>query len=396
MDPKNLSSRKITNRLPSREGNPGNNTISINSTQDNFFRKSGKGFNSMSSLNRSDNCGFIKSDLFQIQDLINEFSHLIKMFKISSKSSSLTKKLSEIEESKDIKILIEKLTEDAGNIEKTSKIYNCSSNSELIQKLSLDVFYLDLLVRKINDYFVILHLQSGGEEDILGETHSKFYWIKIVVEKLLEKLDKSQTQTLNNNITGKEDFSCPDCKKDKNIKYTAISPTSSYMDEETLNMILDCSDLGDFNKTFRDSDNKFINHIQKIINEFVIKLNTNYSELVFKYTSQKHENNLQIDGFLTQKLLIEKIIHEKEKEYEKVKFDLDVIKIKNKELENNIKNLEQSFLNSQEELKKLKEVKIEKENSMKTAEVQILNSPENQTNDSDKTIMKFIEESMKI
>ena len=52
------------------------------------------------------------------------------------------------------------------------------------------------------------------EEDILGETHSKFYWIKIVVEKLLEKLDKSQT--LNNNITGKEDFSCPDCKKDKN------------------------------------------------------------------------------------------------------------------------------------------------------------------------------------
>jgi hypothetical protein len=383
MDPKNLSTRKITNRLPSREGNPSNpNTISL-STQDNFFRKSGKGFNSMSSLNRSDNCGFIKSDLFQIQDLINEFSHLIKMFKLSSKSSLLSKKLSEIEENKDIKFLIEKLTDDASNIERTSTLYNCTSNSDLIKKLSLDVFYLDLLVRKINEYFVILHLQSGGEEDLFGETHSKFYLIKIVVEKLIEK---SQEQTSNVNVSNcnKQDFNCPNCK---------IKANSTSGEEENLNLVLNCSNLSDFMKVFKDSENKIIKHMNTMINEFVNKLNLNYSELIGKYTSQKHENNLQLDGFLTQKLLIEKIILDKDKENEKIKLDLELIKNKNKEMENNIKNIDQNLYNSKEELKKLKEFQMEQDkNSSKNVNVQVVNNPGN-SEDSSKTIMKLIEES---
>ena len=65
----------------------------------------------------------LKSDLIQIQDLINNNSSDIKMYKLLSKSPGLTKKLTEIEENKNIKVSIDKMAEDSKNIDKISKIY---------------------------------------------------------------------------------------------------------------------------------------------------------------------------------------------------------------------------------------------------------------------------------
>ena len=47
----------------------------------------------------------LKSDLFLIQDMINQNASDIKMYKLLSKTPGLTKKLSEIEESNSIIIL---------------------------------------------------------------------------------------------------------------------------------------------------------------------------------------------------------------------------------------------------------------------------------------------------
>ena len=113
----------------------------------------------------------LKSDLIQIQDMINSNSGDIKMYKILSKTPGLTKKLTEIEEIKSINNYIEKINEDSRNIDKILKIYNCKQQ-ELIQKLYLELSYNELLLKKIYDYFVLMKLKLY-KDDTYQETLSK-------------------------------------------------------------------------------------------------------------------------------------------------------------------------------------------------------------------------------
>jgi len=113
----------------------------------------------------------LKSDLIQIQDMINSNSGDIKMYKILSKTPGLTKKLTEIEEIKSINNYIDKINEDSRNIDKILKIYNCKQQ-ELIQKLYLELSYNELLIKKINDYFVLMKLKLY-KDDTYQETLSK-------------------------------------------------------------------------------------------------------------------------------------------------------------------------------------------------------------------------------
>ena len=125
----------------------------------------------------------LKSDLIQIQDMINSNSGDIKMYKILNKSPGLSKKLTEIEQSKDINHYIERINEDSKNINKISKIYNCQ-NEELIQKLYRELSYNELLLKKINDFFILMKLKIY-KDDTYQETLSKIITINSFIERAL-------------------------------------------------------------------------------------------------------------------------------------------------------------------------------------------------------------------
>lgn len=162
-------------------------------TGDNFHKRIGTGKKSILSKNNSfynqenKNESFptliqmLKSDLIQIQDMISQNSSDIKMYKLLSKSPGLTKKLSEIEDSKSINNLLEKILEDSNNIVYISKIYNCKGN-ELIQKLFLELNYNELLLKKIYDYFILMKLKLY-KEDTYQETLSKIIPIQIFMDE---------------------------------------------------------------------------------------------------------------------------------------------------------------------------------------------------------------------
>ena len=86
----------------------------------------------------------LKSDLVIIQEMINSNSDNIKMYKLLSKSPGLTKKLSEIEESKIVSVFIDKILERSKDIEKIHKIYGTKNANECIQKLFLECGLNDL------------------------------------------------------------------------------------------------------------------------------------------------------------------------------------------------------------------------------------------------------------
>ena len=125
----------------------------------------------------------LKSDLIQIQDMINSNSGDIKMYKILNKSPGLSKKLTEIEENKTINIHIDKINEDSRNINKISKIYNCKED-ELIQKLYRELCYNELLLKKINDFFILMKLKIY-RDDTYQETLSKIITLNSFVEHAL-------------------------------------------------------------------------------------------------------------------------------------------------------------------------------------------------------------------
>ena len=161
-------------------------------TGDNFLKRSGKGHLNASltgssfylSQNKVDSfptlIQMLKSDLLKIQDMISSNSSDIKMYKLLSKTPGLTKKLSEIEESKNINI--EKINESAKNIDKISKIYGTKNLQELVSKLFLELTYNEQILKKLNDYFILMKLKLY-KDDTYQENLSKIISVQTFMEK---------------------------------------------------------------------------------------------------------------------------------------------------------------------------------------------------------------------
>ena len=161
-------------------------------TGDNFLKRSGKGHLNASltgssfylSQNKVDSyptlIQMLKRDLIKIQDMISSNSSDIKMYKLLSKTPGLTKKLSEIEESKNINI--EKINENSKNIDKITKIYGTKNLQELVSKLFLELTYNEQILKKLNDYFILMKLKLY-KDDKYQENLGKIISVQSFMEK---------------------------------------------------------------------------------------------------------------------------------------------------------------------------------------------------------------------
>ena len=161
-------------------------------TGENFLKRSGKGHLNASLTGSSFYLSeskvesyptliqILKSDLMKIQDMIKYNSSDIKMYKLLSKSPGLTKKLTEIEENKIFNI--EKLTENSKSIDRIGKIYGTKNLQELVSKLFLELTYNEQLLKKLNDYFILMKLKLY-KDDTYQENLSKILSVQQFMEK---------------------------------------------------------------------------------------------------------------------------------------------------------------------------------------------------------------------
>ena len=161
-------------------------------TGENFLKRSGKGHLNASLTGSSFYLSeskvdtyptliqMLKSDLIKIQDMIKYNSSDIKMYKLLSKTPGLTKKLSEIEENKNLNI--EKISESSKNIDKISKIYGTKNLQELVSKLFMELTFNEQILKKINDYFILMKLKLY-KDDTYQENLSKILSIQTFMEK---------------------------------------------------------------------------------------------------------------------------------------------------------------------------------------------------------------------
>lgn len=306
-------------------------------SQENFFRKSQKNF----SLSKSEAYGTIiqimKTDIFQIQEMINEFSYITKMFKLSSRNIFTSKKINEIDENRDVKTLIDKINEDASTPEKLGRTYSCANANELVMKMGVELNLYETFIKKINELFFILNLKFNGEENSMKlsqESFSKFCVIKLAIEKMMEK---SQTTYINDTDTSMNsslmNTSQNNFKSNNNVGDNYTNATANnILENETRNKIDEyekiklANNLNDLLNldTKREKDGNvelLIKHLCTILRDFLGKLSLGFSDLLSKYSNKKEtgnnlintNSNISMENLFSQKLLLEKLLMEKDK-----------------------------------------------------------------------------------
>ena len=313
----------------------------------------------------------LKSDLFQIQDMINSNSKNIKMFKLLSKSPGLSKKLSEIELGTGISIgaHLEKINDTSQKYEKILKIYGCKDSKQLIQKIFVELNLYELLLGKIHDFFILMKL-SLHKDDTYQESLSKIIHMKEFIDKTVDKFNKEN----NKEKVIKNDYSSM-----KNIIYK-IKSFADLMN----------SKINDDEKNIKD----IIDYIIKLVNDFFKEKNKNVFDLIDK--ADFNENKTEIEKFekiwdeLVNKIKIYKSDNDKIKEQnenlikrieELENQNLDIINLK-AQFEEEKNKLSQEIENSESKYKDLENEynKIKLENNQLISELNILKENMEQNN----------------
>lgn len=313
----------------------------------------------------------LKSDLFQIQDMINSNSKNIKMFKLLSKSPGLSKKLSEIELGTGISIgaHIEKINDTSQKYEKILKIYGCKDSKQLIQKIFVELNLYELLLGKIHDFFILMKI-SLHKDDTYQESLSKIIHMKEFIEKTVDKFNKEN----NKEKVIKNDYSSM-----KNILYK-IKSFADLMN----------SKINDDDKNIKD----IVDYIIKLVNDFFKEKNKNVFDLIDN--ADFNENMTEIEKFekiwdeLVNKIKIYKSDNDKIKEQnenlikrieELENQNLDIINLK-AQFEEEKNKLSQEIENSESKYKDLENEynKIKLENNQLISELNILKENMEQNN----------------
>ena len=296
----------------------------------------------------------LKSDLFQIQDMINSNSKDIKMFKLLSKTPGLSKKLSEIEQSQPVGDMIEKINDTSQKYEKIFKIYGCNDSKQLVQKIYFESNLYELLLGKIHDLFILMKL-SLHKDDTYPDSLSKIIHMKDFIEKTVDKFNNA-----NNN--------------EKIIKNDNSNIKNFLRKLKSLSELINTK-INDEDKNIKD----IIDYIIKLINKFFKIKNKNVLDLI--------DINANLEENLSESAKFEKI------------WDELINKIKNYKLENsNIKEENENLIKKIEELENqnsdiinLKSQFEEEKNKL----LQEIENSENKYKELENEYIKFKEENIK-
>ncbi len=346
----------------------------------------------------------LKSDLFQIQDMINSNSKNIKMFKLLSKSPGLSKKLSEIELGTGIAIgaHLEKINDTSQKYEKILKIYGCKDSKQLIQKIFVELNLYELLLGKIHDFFILMKL-SLHKDDTYQESLSKIIHMKEFIEKTVDKLNnennkekviKNDYSSMKNIIYKIKSFADLMNSKinddDKNIKDIVdyiIKLVNDFFKEKNKN-VFDLIDNADFNENMTECE-KFEKIWDELVNKIKIYKSDNdkikeQNENLIKRIEELENQNLDIINlkaqFEEEKNKLSQEIENSESKYKDLENEYNKIKLENNQLisELNIlkENMEQNNYALSDELNQKNEkiITLEKSNSDLTKTISELNS----------------------
>jgi len=191
--------------------------------------------------------------------------------------------------------------------------------------MALELNYYELFIKKFNDFAFLINLKMNTDlgDNSYQDTFSKFFLIKTVIEKMLDKINENNTSSINNSFSGYVDNSHTE-------KRGSITSESILGDLKVLEM-------NHIDQFFNyDSDNKVVQHIKQLLINSYDKISQDLESMGDKHKTeidklpsklyQNHEKIIQWD------LFIGKLLYDKDKKIERLNKQVA-------ELETYIKNI---------------------------------------------------------
>jgi len=198
------------------------------------------------------------------------------------------------------------------------QIYKCEKESDLIGKLSHAITFYEIFINKLNDFSFVLSLRffnDLNDSKLYQDTHSKLFYIRNVIEKLLERYKDS----------GEE----KSVLLDDSLMFADNVTHINNLNHNHEAKIMECSNVFDFLNL--DSESSLINHIKLLINNNLNEVKKDFEDLVGNYGDANDLKSISghnyKEVFIKEKLVLGKIICDKVNE-------IDELKKKSLELEN--------------------------------------------------------------
>ena len=124
----------------------------------------------------------LKTDLCAMQDVISDdYKHLMAYkLNITSMPANLRKRLTDVENSSDVALIIEKIGKDSIDVEKLKRIYNIQTEAELLRRIANECLLYELFIKKIDQLLLLKILKQA--DNLKQDSISKFASIKQFLE----------------------------------------------------------------------------------------------------------------------------------------------------------------------------------------------------------------------
>ncbi len=189
------------------------------------------------------------------------------------------------------------ISADSFDISTLKEIYNCDTESELIGKLTHTLFYHDMFLLKLNDLAFILSLRFNRDLNNTNnyqDTHSRLFYIKSLVEQLLNKIKVVDDEEEEKNLSDRSLHSDEDNKSQNHI--------DSIIESE----IMQCKDIFEFLEL--PCENTMINQIKVLINHNLNAIKAEFSDLISRHGGILDKKSITShqykDVFIKEKLVL--------------------------------------------------------------------------------------------
>lgn len=257
-------------------------SVDLNTSQTSFFNQS-KQTSFENYLN------VMKSDIHLLQEQINQESHILSFMSITL-SGTTKKKAKEIEEGKreGIKSSLDRINQEVQNQKVLQSTYSTTSKTEIIKKMYQEVLYYDLLLKKLNEYFLISFVSLRQDESI-KDSISNVSLLLATVEKMKEKLaayEKKENDLIpiNKEILqkNKED----ELKEIKDLKESNYFDTKNFKKKTDESKLIECSNLNEFLMCL-NQEGPLFEQIKNFTSELLINESNAWLEIINSNTKSK-------------------------------------------------------------------------------------------------------------
>lgn len=253
----------------------------------------------------------MKTDIIQVDKLLHKYSDVLAIHDNSCHNPAFQQRIAQLHTNRNIPIrnYFANILENSQSLEHLYKDFECRTKEDLIVRLSLENYFMNLYLNKLNDLIFVMSLKyyNSNNEYVQGYTESlsRFSHVKFLITRISEDNTIPEESSL--------------LRKESNVSNISVNENGS---------ILSLNNLNDFlNYETKDIN---LTHLKKLVIEYNHKSSKIFNDFVYfhckeNFTSMKSSDDLMANLIMLRKTIEDKLIQVKD---ENEKYNEEMTKLR--------------------------------------------------------------------